>query len=1100
MPRRSFGNRRRRDDDDEEEEMDADQLAAQPDELPKPPGIEPFGPSPPFGLLVSLYQEFESATRNKHKKPGYKAEALRNFFITWRKIVGPDLYPLVRLLMPDRDTRRGTYKLKEAKLAKAIITALDLPHKSDASVKLLNWKLPTKEDPGAGEFATVAYEVITTRSSVITSKQEVTIDVVNQLLDELSHMKGNTFGPDGKKKSIGVEHARLLKSCVQKMTPTEMKWFIRIILRDLKIGMGEKTILNQLHPDAVDVFNTCSDIKRVCWRLFNPNERIMREDCTITIGRVFRPMLAWRSNNFNDVIKAMKRGRPRRDPDYQWRDGEYRDDEFMIEEKLDGERIQLHKIGDEYQYHSRKAKDYTYLYGKDYEEGSLTPFLQDALIDGIEEVILDGEMLVWDPSMNKYMAFGNLKTFALQKKAHFGPNDARPCFKVFDILYIKGKDKPAQPLLEKALWDRKQLLGRILKQKKGVIEIAECATGKTADDIRNYLTRILEERGEGLVIKHPLSHYSLGTREDAWIKIKPDYMDSLGETVDGVVIGGYWGQGGRKGILASYMIGLRGKVNGKDVVFSFAKVGSGINAEGYQWIKQNFQHKFFNYERQNKPDWFQTVSEWPDMLINPEDSFVLEVKAAEVTVGAEYGAGMTLRFPRTARWRSDKDWDDSADLETVRALQSGPQKRTLDGDLAQKRTSTRTNVSKKARSVATALGKVEVNADIFKGLVFYVHQGPMKSEIEKKIVANGGQIIQTIPPAEVDRLVVAAEFKGTLPRKKGIADVDVVKPDWVNESIEKGRRMPLVKRLLAKATDETMSKPEYSLEAEDNGDETTLKADSDVEEPMPPAQSSRTPSASPPPHLQYREMIAKHGEVALDSEDEPETEEEEEKDDWEEVDAREADEEEWEELAASQATVTNGVGELALSQAEGGSSAEASQGTVTNGVGELGLSQTEDDSFVEASEAEDTQATEVQEIRDEDMGVEEIKAEETGVKADEEDDPDRPFKRFVAYFDTRSNAVDNDLKASVASDGVQKQADKLLLSAKTAFIDGGGVATDDLLDPKLTHLVVTNLVQDRYKDLINLTSQPKYRRIVTVDWISDSLEEGTAVDEADYKP
>lgn len=47
---------------------------------------------------------------------------------------------------PQRDTRRRTYNLKEQKLAKAIVDALDLPKSSSAANKLNNWKTPTKED------------------------------------------------------------------------------------------------------------------------------------------------------------------------------------------------------------------------------------------------------------------------------------------------------------------------------------------------------------------------------------------------------------------------------------------------------------------------------------------------------------------------------------------------------------------------------------------------------------------------------------------------------------------------------------------------------------------------------------------------------------------------------------------------------------------------------------------------------------------------------------------------------------------------------------------------------------------------------------------
>lgn len=66
-------------------------------------------------------------------------------------------------------------------------------------------------------------------------------------------------------------------------------------------------------------------------------------------------MLAWRSKQLSDIIKAMRKNRPRRGPEYEWNEGEYKDDEFIIEEKLDGERIQLHKMGNKYLYASRSA-------------------------------------------------------------------------------------------------------------------------------------------------------------------------------------------------------------------------------------------------------------------------------------------------------------------------------------------------------------------------------------------------------------------------------------------------------------------------------------------------------------------------------------------------------------------------------------------------------------------------------------------------------------------------------------------------------------------------------------------------------------------------
>ncbi|GAA5858831.1 hypothetical protein JCM8547_005005 [Rhodosporidiobolus lusitaniae] len=1097
---------------------------AQADDLVKPPGIEPFGPSPPFGVLCSLFEQFENATRNRHKKPGYKGELLKEFVAKWRRNVGPDLYPVIRLLLPERDHRRRTYNLKEAKLAKAIITALGLPPKSDAARKLENWKTPTKDDPGAGEFATVAYEVIKTRSTVTVSRSEVQLDVINETLDKLSHT-ATTVGPDGQRVPPMVEHSKIIRTCIKTLTPSEMKWLIRIILRDLKIGMGEKSILSAVHADAMEVFNTCSDIKRVCWRLHNPNERVPREDSTVTIGSVFRPMLSWRAKQLKDVVKAMKRNRPNRGPEFVLRPGEYNDDEFIIEEKLDGERIQMHKIGDQYSYHSRKAKDYTYLYGESHTTGSLSPFLQDAFVDGIEELILDGEMLVWDPSLGKYMAFGNLKTFASMKRQHFGPNDARPCFKVFDVLYIKGRTGPGQPLLRQPLWDRKNTLQQIVKEKKGVVELADCATGKSADDIRAYLTRILEERGEGLVVKHPNSTYRLGTREDAWIKIKPEYMDSLGEHIDAIVIGGYWGQGNRGGILASYMVGLRGKANGKDVVFSFAKVGTGFSRSDYQEIHEKYAHYFRPYDKANKPDWFHTVSEWPDVLIDPHDSFVLEVKAAEIVGGAEYGAGMTLRFPRCAKMRDNKTYSEAMDIETIRYLNHGPKKRLLDGELAEKkdkgfRIDTK---SKKARSISTAVGNVDKVSKIFENLYFYVHTAKpgLKKELEKKITENGGQFQQSIPPEEVngvriDRLVVASEYKG-IKSRKGSKDVDIVKSEWVEESIEKGRRMPYYQRLLHQPSPATKETLTYNATEEpDDLPSMLLDLDSDDDEHHKPVHRppGTTPSKSPPPFTAPHLLQPRpnYGEEVLDSEDEPVTDDEGRRDNGGES-AVEADakpgveDSDWDvdSLAESQTSLTKEVAGLRIPDVRNADwdEFESQMSKARKGVEEVKLEEKETEEKEgekQEMEMDETQEQTQPQQEASTMAIEESPVEAESMQEDEEDDPTKPFKRFLAYFDTKENAAENGLPASTASEPIQREADKKLVAAKEAFVNGGGTATDNLFEPKLTHLITTTLVPDRYKEMIRKTAEPAYRRLVTVDWVVESLEEETPLDEDDYKP
>lgn len=129
-------------------------------------------------------------------------------------------------------------------------------------------------------------------------------------------------------------------------------------------------MLSVFHPDALPVFNSSSDLKRVSYELWDPSYHVNELDKTVRMFRSFAPMLCKRPpKDLADAVKNFK-GAP-----------------FKVEEKLDGERIQLHKRGDAYFYCSRKSKDYTYLYGKSPTEGSLTPFFHTSFDPKVYEQV-----------------------------------------------------------------------------------------------------------------------------------------------------------------------------------------------------------------------------------------------------------------------------------------------------------------------------------------------------------------------------------------------------------------------------------------------------------------------------------------------------------------------------------------------------------------------------------------------------------------------------------------------------------------------------------------------------------------------------------------
>lgn len=234
---------------------------------------------------------------------------------------------------------------------------------------------------------------------------------------------------------------------------------------------------------------------------------------------------------------------------------------FWVEEKLDGERMQMHMTEDDsavggkrFAFWSRKAKDYTYLYGSTFEEenSALTRHIKDAFDDKVKNIILDGEMITWDPESDSMVPFGTLKTAALgQQRNPFGAG-IRPLFRVFDCLYVNDKD-----ITKYTLRDRRAALSRCVKDVHRRLEVLAYEEASSANDIEPKLRRVVAESSEGLVLKNPRSRYRLNSRNDDWMKVKPEYMTEFGESLDCVIIGGYYGSGHKGGRLSSFLCGLR---------------------------------------------------------------------------------------------------------------------------------------------------------------------------------------------------------------------------------------------------------------------------------------------------------------------------------------------------------------------------------------------------------------------------------------------------------------------------------------------------------------------------------------------------------------
>ncbi|SPO02926.1 probable DNA ligase [Cephalotrichum gorgonifer] len=728
-----------------------------------------------------------------------KRHIIDKFVTRWRAEVGDDFYPAMRLILPDKDRDRAVYGLKESNIGKLLVKLLKVDKNSEDGYNLLHWKLPGQSMAArmAGDFPGRCYDIISKRP-MRTEVGDLTVADVNELLDKLAASSSET------------ENLAVFQMFYLRMNAEEMLWVIRIILKQMRIGASENTIFYRWHPDAEALFSVSSSLRQVCWNLRDPSVRIQQEDTGLKLGQPFQPQLAQFQVTTTLSKMVSRLGVTEDDPEY-W-----------IEVKLDGERMQLHMMDDPdkpggkaFYFCSRKAKVYTDLYGSGYEEVSaLTRFLKGAFSPKVRNLILDGEMVAWNMKEDKPDDFGSLKTAANKEKLGTAEDnvvkDLRPVFFVFDILLLNDAQ-----LGQYTLRDRYRALEAVVPGVHRRLELHPHVVASSPDDIETQLRTVIAEGGEGLVLKNPRSMYRLNSRNDDWMKVKPEYMDEFGESLDCVIIGGYYGSGSRGGRLSSFLCGLRVGENeiatgaSPEKCKSFFKVGGGFKAEDYAEIRHHTEGKWTKWDVRSPPTEYMSLAggeklERPDVWIRPRDSVVVSVKAASVTESRSFAAGVTLRFPRFRRLRLDRSWDSALSEDEFEALHRRARAEQESKDMKVEDRARRpakrarrelviAGVDSSSSSTAPRAGVVPAvtskkTKKIFEGLEFCVLSDaarPLKmtkTQLEGVIKEGGGAISQRPEPGT--GMVLVADKKlvsvASLIKKGG---ADIVRPRWLLDCV-----------------------------------------------------------------------------------------------------------------------------------------------------------------------------------------------------------------------------------------------------------------------------------------------------------------------------
>lgn len=624
-----------------------------------PPVMTPcnFSPSPAFQWLCDeLFVKLEDIQSKRDPKNIGKPvtvryyEVINHFIALWRKTVGNDIFPALILILPYRDRR--LFNIRDYTLIKAICAYLKLPRNSFTEKRLLSWKARAGKGVKLSQFCV---NEIKKRKSEPKDKIEITIDRLNECLDKLAEER-NSKGRGFKK----LADSPTFKFCLENMSFIELQFFFDILLKNRVIGGQEHKFLNAWHPDAQDYLSVVSDLRTVTTRLWDPEIRLQNNDLVINPGFAFAPQLAKKlSISYEKICMKLK-------------------NDFIIEEKMDGERIQLHyqDYGEKLKFFSRRGTDYTYLYGESIHDGFIGKHLK--LNKDVKDCILDGEMITYDKTQNMILPFGLVKSSARSMLTKDGiMNEGyQPLFMVFDLIFMNGTSLANIPLNV-----RKEYLNGIFTPEPHIIELLSSYHRFNEDSIRKSLELAISMGSEGIVLKRYDSRYTVASRNDDWIKVKPEYLEQFGENMDLIVIGR---DPGKKD---SLMCGLavveedeKADLNEDNVIIldddedapveqertihkfvSFCVIANGLSQEEFKQIDRKTRGLWNRSDEIPPPDTLlQFGTRLPIEWIDPKKSVVIEVKARSIDAaesnGRKFATGCTLYGGYCRGIREDKDW------------------------------------------------------------------------------------------------------------------------------------------------------------------------------------------------------------------------------------------------------------------------------------------------------------------------------------------------------------------------------------------------------------------------------------------------------------
>src|SRR3989475_9054772 len=316
------------------------------------------------------------------------------------------------------------------------------------------------------------------------------------------------------------EKTDLLRRLLARAMPAEVKYIVKIMTGDLRIGLRESLVEEAI---AKAYERPIGSVRRANMLLGDIGETLQcafRNELETVRFRLFHPidfMLATPVEAAAEIFKSAA-------------------ESMVVEEKYDGIRAQAHKSGTRVKIFSRTL-----------DEVGEFPELREPLTALSGEYIGDGEILAWDEAQP--LPFTQLQRRLGRRNPDLWLIEEIPVkFVLFDLLYRDG-----ELLLDSSLVERRRRLKQLLASAQSKnLQIEPERMCRTREALEEAFRAALAAGHEGIVAKAPDSLYTPGRRGRFWFKLKEPFA-----TLDVVVTAGEYGSGHRHGVLSDYTFAVR---------------------------------------------------------------------------------------------------------------------------------------------------------------------------------------------------------------------------------------------------------------------------------------------------------------------------------------------------------------------------------------------------------------------------------------------------------------------------------------------------------------------------------------------------------------